>query len=239
MAVRGRRLRLLLVSGLAAAGFSAGLVPGPAFAHGGLAISVPVKDSSVTAPIEAVSLAFTEKPASFAYFAVTSPSGKRVDDGWSHTEPRRLDEPVREYQRVNGVWEPRLFHTGFPVRIPVAYWPEQGQYVARYQSVASDGEAVKGEVRFTYEGATTPPPSGWQAPTDQPSPELIAAAAGEPTTTGGAQGGQGPQAQAAGAAAGEDDGGSVRTWLVPVLLLLSGGFAIAAVARRPQRRPGD
>jgi methionine-rich copper-binding protein CopC len=224
----------VIVLGLAGAGAVA--AAGPSQAHGGLVLSTPVKDSSFSNPIDAVWLAFTERPPSFAYFTVTAPSGVRVDDGWSQAEPKRLAEPVREYERVDGKWEPRLYNTGFQVRIPVAHLPEPGQYVARYQSVSSDGDKVEGEVRFTYQGAPTPAPAGWQAPTDRPSPELVAAAAAGGTPTPSGQ--QGPPV--AGSDAGTDgrDGvASLSTWLVPALILLAGGFAIAGVARRPARRP--
>jgi hypothetical protein len=73
---------------------------------------------------------------------VLAPSGIRVDQPWSHAEPFRLEQPVKEFQLVDGVWQPREFSAGFPARVPVTHWPERGPYVIRYQSVASDGEAV-------------------------------------------------------------------------------------------------
>ena len=202
--------------------------PLPAYAHGQLAVSTPADGSTVSAPIADVSLAFTEQPAPFAYLTVTAPSGIRVDRPWSPAEPVRLDEPVREYQLVNGVWEPRLFHTGFPALVPVAYWPEQGLYVVRYQTVASDGEEVNGEVRFTYTGAISPAPAGWQAPTDQPSAELLAAAGHARPTTGPT-----PSAAAQPRAAPADRTDGLSVWLVPVLLLIGAAVLIAQVARRP------
>ncbi|MEV7968250.1 copper resistance protein CopC [Sphaerisporangium sp. NPDC088356] len=172
----GRLLLLALVGGIA----MAGLAP-PASAHGQLALSNPAKDSTVSEPMESLSLYFTEQPSSNAYFTVTAPSGVRVDRHWTYGESKRLDEPVQEYQLVDGTWEPRLFHIGYAAKVPVAYWPEQGTYVARYLTVASDGEQVKGEVRFTYKGKMSAPPKGWKAPTDQPGPALLAAAGGEGT----------------------------------------------------------
>ncbi len=113
--------------------------PEPASAHGQLAVSTPAHGGTLTERAETVSLAFTEKPSPYAYFTVTAPGGARVDGPWSFAEPYLLDEPAREYNLVNGVWEPRLFHTAFPVKVPVVHWPEQGIYTMRYQSVASDG----------------------------------------------------------------------------------------------------
>ncbi|WP_405151428.1 copper resistance protein CopC [Sphaerisporangium sp. NBC_01403] len=172
----GRLLLLAVVGGIA----MAGLAP-PASAHGQLALSNPAKDSTVSEPMEALELYFTEQPTANAYFTVTAPSGVRVDRHWTYGESKRLDEPVQEYQLVDGTWEPRLFHTGYAAKVPVAYWPEQGTYVARYLTVASDGEEVKGEVRFTYKGKMSAPPKGWKTPTDQPEPALLAAAGGEST----------------------------------------------------------
>jgi len=172
-----RRLEVLLRALVALVAVSSTLAfPQPAWAHGRLAVSAPAEGGTLTEPAETVSLAFTEKPAPFAYFTVSGPSGVRVDGQWSHAEPYRLEEPAREYTLVNGVWEVQLFPTAFPVKVPVVHWPEQGIYTMRYQSVASDGDEVKGLVRFTYAGAMTPAPVGWQPPANQPSPELLAAA---------------------------------------------------------------
>ncbi|AVT38524.1 copper resistance CopC family protein [Plantactinospora sp. BB1] len=205
----------------------------PAYAHGQLAVSTPADGATLSAPVESVSLAFTEQPAPFAYFTVTAPNGSRVDRRWSTGAPIRLEKPVREYQLVNGAWEPRLFHVGFTVRVPVAYWPEQGRYVVRYQTVASDGEEVEGEVRFAYTGASTSAPAGWQAPTDQPSPELVAAAGhGRPTAPAPVPPSAPPSAPAAPAAAPER-GPGVSVWLVPAVLVVGAVVLIAGVARRP------
>ena len=67
-----------------------------------------------------MSLSFTEKPAPFAYFTVIAP----VAAGSTGAEPIRLDEPVREYQLIKGVWEPqpisgrRAWPAGSEVRRP-------------------------------------------------------------------------------------------------------------------------
>ncbi|MFC6074952.1 copper resistance CopC family protein [Microbispora bryophytorum] len=148
----------------------------PAFAHGQLAMSTPAKDGTVREPLESLSLYFTEAPAPNAYFAVTAPGGARVDQPWTHGQPKRLDKPVQEYNLVNGFWEPSVYNTGFPAQVPVAYWPARGEYVVRYLSIASDGEPVQGELRFTYKGKTSAPPKGWQAPDNEPDPSLLASA---------------------------------------------------------------
>jgi len=191
----GRLFAVVLLAGVV-------MAPSPALAHGGLVVTTPAHGSAVADPVEAVSLTFTEKPAPFAYFTITAPTGVRVDGGWSHAEPVRLATPVREFQLADGVWQPQLYPTGFPVKVNVTHWPAPGTYVVGYHTVASDGDAVKGEVRFAYTGAVTPAPPGWQAPVDQPKAELSASA---PVP--------------AQAAAPEDS--SVWVWLVPVLLVVA------------------
>ncbi|MEW9533916.1 copper resistance protein CopC [Microbispora sp. NPDC049125] len=164
------RLLLPVVVGVAAMAALAA----PASAHGQLALSTPVKDSTVREPMKSVELYFTETPAPNAYFAVTAPSGARLDGPWTHGQPKRLDKPVQEFNLVDGVWVPKVYNTGFPAEIPVAYWPERGEYVVKYLSIASDGEPVRGELRFTYKGRTSGPPKGWKAPDNEPDPLLLA-----------------------------------------------------------------
>ena len=200
--------------------------PAPAYAHGLLVVSTPANGATVTEPPEAVSLAFTEKPPQFAFFSITAPNGLRVEQPWSHAEPFPLDKPVREYQIVDGIWQPMEFKTGFPVRVPVAHWPEHGQYVVRYQSVATDGEEVKGEVKFTYRGSVVPPPAGWQAPASEPSAELVAAVGQVRTGEQQARPATPAPAQALTPAAAEPaappaDGRGPWPWLVPLLLVLA------------------
>ncbi len=166
------RLLLLVVAGV----LTMTALAAPASAHGQLAMSTPAKNGTVREPLKSLSLYFTEQPAPNAYFAVTAPNGARVDRPWSHGQPERLDKPVQEYNLINGVWEPSVYNTGYPAQIPVAYWPERGEYVVRYLSIASDGEPVRGELRFTYKGTTSGPPKGWQAPDDEPDPSLLASA---------------------------------------------------------------
>ncbi|MFB9676597.1 copper resistance CopC family protein [Streptosporangium vulgare] len=238
----GQLLVLAVVAGVALTALAT-----PASAHGQLAMSTPAKDSTVKEPMESLALYFTEKPAPNAYFTVTTPSGARVDEPWSHGQPKRLDEPVTEYNLVDGNWQPNLYHTGFPAIVPVAYWPEQGLYVARYVSVASDGEKVTGEVKFTYKGKMSQPPKGWKAPTNEPDPALLNPA--EPGTTAPSAGPVAPvtsQAtpqttpQAAASNAPQATSGfDLSVWLLPALLVVGAGFMVVRAARRPSPRGAE
>jgi methionine-rich copper-binding protein CopC len=188
------------------------VAPQPASAHGRLVSSIPAEGARLSSPEATVTLAFAEKPAQSAYFAVITPSGVRVDQPWSHATPFRLEKPVTEYQLENGQWQPREFNAGFPARIPVTHWPERGAYLMRYQTVASDGDTVQGEIRFTYEGATTAAPPGWRPPTDAPSIKPAAAGRSAP-----------------------DDRGP-WPWLVPVLLVVAVAGAVALLRAERSRR---
>ncbi|MEU5909574.1 copper resistance protein CopC [Micromonospora sp. NPDC047527] len=200
----------------------------PASAHGQLATSTPLTGTVVRQPLAQVGLYFTEKPAANAHFTVTGPDGKRVDNGWSFGEPKRLDKPVQEYFMVNGVFEPRLYHTGFPAMVAVAHWPAKGRYTATYLSVASDGEAVRGNVTFDYQGPGTAAPAGWTAPTDEPAPALLALIEGTASASP-APGATGtPVAQPA---ASEPDGG-LPPWLLPAAVVVVVGAIIVVAARR-------
>jgi methionine-rich copper-binding protein CopC len=246
-----RLLLLAVVSGLAVAALAT-----PAAAHGQLAMSAPAKDSTVKEPMESLALYFTEAPAPNAYFAVTAPSGVRIDRPWLQGQPKRLDKPIQEYNLIDGSWEPSVYNTGFPAEIPVAYWPERGVYVVRYLSVASDGEEVRGELRFTYKGKTSAPPKGWQAPTNEPDAGLLAALGRGSSTsapvpeTGGSPAAMGPAVPQTGAspAAGPetgtvqnvaqttqpaDSGTGLSVWLVPAVLVVGAGVLVARAARRP------
>ncbi|MFG1893309.1 copper resistance protein CopC [Micromonospora zamorensis] len=147
----------------------------PAAAHGTLAMSTPASGATVSEPLTAVQLYFTEKAAANAFFTITAPGGVRVDDGWSYGEPKPLDKPVREYFLVNGQFEPREYTTGFPAVVPVSHLPAKGQYSVSYLSVASDGDTVRGTLTFRYNGRVTAAPQGWTAPSTQPDPALVAA----------------------------------------------------------------
>jgi methionine-rich copper-binding protein CopC len=213
-------LRSLVV---VAAVLALGLVaPQPASAHGRLVSSIPADGARLDAPTSTVTLAFTEKPASFAYFAVIAPSGVRVDQPWEPAAPFRLEKPVTEYQLENGQWQPREFNAGFPARVPVTHWPEKGAYTVRYQTVASDGDTVQGEIRFTYAGVLTAAPPGWRAPANGPSAELLAAARKH-----------GDEREAAAPA--ENDKGP-WPWLVPVLIVVAVAGAVALAWTEKVRR---
>jgi methionine-rich copper-binding protein CopC len=223
-----RRFLAVVVVGVLAGAMA---MPSAAPAHGTLVSSVPANGSTVRDPVEAVVLTFTEKPAPFAHFTVTAPTGVRIDSGWSNGQPAELAEPVREFQQKDGKWQPLLYHVGFPVKVTVSHWPAAGPYVVTYHNVASDGDTVKGEVRFTYHGAAVPAPAGWQEPTGQPGPELAAAAGpGQPAV--GAQ----PSAAVQAAPVQAADGTSVWAWLVPVLLIVAAALSYLLIAPRRFRR---
>ncbi|MET7707660.1 copper resistance protein CopC [Micromonospora sp. NPDC005413] len=213
----------------------------PASAHGQLATSTPLTGTVVREPLTQVALYFTEKPASNAHFTITGPNGSRVDSGWSNGEPKRLDKPVQEYFMVNGVFEPRLYHTGFPAMVTVAHWPAKGRYTANYLSVASDGEAVRGTVTFDYQGASTAAPAGWTAPTAGPEPALLALMEGSPSANPGAAGSPAavtgaPANDPAGATEKQQDGG-FPAWLVPALIVaVVAAIVLVAARRRPAAR---
>ncbi|WP_208648627.1 copper resistance CopC family protein [Micromonospora inaquosa] len=235
-----RKVLSRAVAALAATVVVSLLLPvAPASAHGQLATSTPLKGTVVRQPLAQLALYFTEKPASNAHFAITGPDGSRVDNGWSHGEPKRLDKPVTEYFMVDGVFEPRLYHTGFPAMVTVAHWPAKGRYTASYLSVASDGEAVRGDVTFDYQGPGTAAPAGWSAPTAGPDPALLAQAEGEGSTAPGATAspvaptGAGAD-DPAGAAPEQRDGG-FPAWLVPALIVVVVSAIVLVAARR---RPG-
>ncbi|SIM78902.1 CopC domain-containing protein [Micromonospora cremea] len=215
----------------------------PASAHGQLATSTPLTGTVVREPLTQLGLYFTEKPASNAHFTVTGPTGSRVDSGWSYSEPKRLDKPVQEYFMVNGVFEPRLYHTGFPAMVSVAHWPAKGRYTASYLSVASDGEAVRGSVTFDYQGPSTAAPAGWTPPTDGPAPTLLALVEGTPSASPDAAGAS-PDAGATGAPANEPagateegPGGGLPPWLVPgLIVVVVAAVVLVAARRRPAAR---
>ncbi|MEV4120009.1 copper resistance protein CopC [Micromonospora sp. NPDC049645] len=213
----------------------------PASAHGQLATSTPLTGTVVRQPLTQLALYFTEKPAANAHFAITGPNGSRVDNGWSYGEPKRLDKPVTEYFMVNGVFEPRLYHTGFPAMVTVAHWPAKGRYTASYLSVASDGEAVRGDVTFDYQGPGTAAPAGWTAPTAGPDPALVAQAESEgsadPVASGSPVGPtDAPPSQPVGATE-EQGGGGFPAWLLPALIVVVvSAIVLVAARRRPPSR---
>ncbi|MFC5924371.1 copper resistance CopC family protein [Micromonospora vulcania] len=243
--VTARHVLSRTVAALAAALAVSLLLPAaPASAHGQLATSTPLTGTVVRDALTQVGLYFTEKPASNAHFTVTAPNGSRVDNGWSYGEPKRLDKPVQEYFMVNGVFEPRLYHTGFPAMVSVAHWPAKGKYTATYLSAASDGEAVRGSVTFDYQGPSTAAPAGWTVPTDGPAPTLLALIDGTPSP-GSGQAGTSPSAtgvigaptdQPAGATPKQQDGG-FPAWLLPALLVVVVAAVVLVASRRRPATP--
>ncbi|MFJ6154999.1 copper resistance CopC family protein [Micromonospora profundi] len=207
-----------------------------ASAHGQLATSTPLTGTVVREPLTQLGLYFTEKPADNAHFTVTGPNGTRVDNGWSNGEPKRLDKPVQEYFMVNGVFEPRLYHTGFPAMVAVAHWPAKGRYTASYLSVASDGEAVRGAVTFDYQGPSTAAPAGWTPPTDEPSPALLAQVEGHSSASAVPAATAAAVTPAAQPEASEPDGG-LAPWLVPAAVVVAVGAIIVVAARRKPASP--
>jgi methionine-rich copper-binding protein CopC len=170
-----------VISGVAAAGVTFGF-GAPASAHGQFVSSDLVKDPrSHGAP--SILVYFSEKPTSNAYFAVTAPSGARVDRLWSHGTQRRLDTPVHEwFHNESGEWETRAYSVAYPALIPIAYWPETGLYKVTYFSVATDGEPVRGEFTFTYSGPTATLPADFRPQKAEPDPNLLEAAATDAPT---------------------------------------------------------
>ncbi|MEV4754305.1 copper resistance protein CopC [Micromonospora sp. NPDC049559] len=230
----GRRAARTLVVCLLA-GVALAVTGSSASAHGQLAMSKPVKDSTVTAPLKQLELYFTEQPASNAHFTVTAPSGARVDAGWTSGQPQRLDQPVQEYFLVNGKFEPRVYNMGFPAMLTVSHWPEKGTYSATYLSVASDGEPVRGTVSFRYDGPVGAAPAGWVPPNNGPSETLLRAVEGGhdtgpdpttgPTASPAATGGNASKPAA-------DSGGSPLPWLLPALLVVAAALVVLAAARK-------
>ncbi|MEV8512018.1 copper resistance protein CopC [Dactylosporangium sp. NPDC051484] len=226
----------LPVRGLAVLAVVAALLlpASPAAAHGQLAMSDPVADSTVGQPRADLTLYFTETPVSYAWFTLTTPSGRRVEGAWRTGQPKRLDKPVEEYYLVDGKFEPRVFNTGYPAIIDVSHWPEQGVYTMAYQSVASDGEPVKGTLKFTYSGPVTQPPPGWTAPTSGPSAALAGAHSGAtaaPSSTPGLFPDVGTDPGPAPRAAAQTPF-VLTDWLIPGAIIAGVAFMIVAAARR-------
>ncbi|MBX6748448.1 MAG: copper resistance protein CopC [Micromonosporaceae bacterium] len=176
-AVRWRRLCAAIAAGLVAGLGTVVGVGTPAMAHGQFVSSIPVNGSEVTEPLADLFLYFTEKPTSNAYFAVFSPSGDRVDRLWSHGPTMPLDPPVHEwYHQPNGDWVTRSYSTAYSARVPIAYWPEVGEYRVEYLSVATDGQPVRGQITFTYSGPVSPLPADFRPQRSEPDPNLLAIA---------------------------------------------------------------
>ncbi len=154
---------------------------GPALAHGQLAEALPADGSATDRPVDVVTLWFTEAPGPTATFVVTAPDGSQVQAAWRPGEDKVLEVPVQELNRVNGVWTPSFYDTGYGVDVPLTHLPAGGRYSVAYRSVASDGEAVTGTTTFTYRGSPSTPsadrqtsPGGAVDPTvDVPEPTPV------------------------------------------------------------------
>ncbi len=177
-----RLLTAVAISAIATTGVVFG-VSTPASAHGQFISSDPANGAEVSTGPASIVVYFSEKPTSNAYFAVTAPSGTRVDRLWSHGNSRRLDTPVHEwYHNEDGEWETRAYSVAYPALVPIAYWPETGLYTVTYLSVATDGEPVRGEFTFTYTGPTATIPADFRPQKAEPDPNLLAAAATDAPT---------------------------------------------------------
>ncbi|MDI1464692.1 copper resistance protein CopC [Catellatospora sp. KI3] len=200
-------------------------LPSPARAHGQLAFSDPADQTTVTDARDRVTLYFTERASSVAFFSVTAPDGTRVDHGWSGGEPKPLEKPVTELTLRDGKWEPQEYRIGFPTVVAVSHWPQRGVYTIRYLSLASDSDKVSGEIRFDYQGPVSAAPADWQAPTSQPDPALLGQSA--PSAAAAPTGAPAP--------APADGGTSWPYWLIGGLIVVAGaGYLVL----RPRPRPG-
>lgn len=222
------------------AGVAAGLVAGlatvvglssPAAAHGQFVSSIPVNGTEVSEPLADLFLYFTEKPTSNAYFAVTAPSGVRIDRVWEHGPTRPLDPPVHEwYHEPDGDWVTRTYTTAYSARIPIAYWPEVGEYTVEFISVATDGQPVRGKINFTYSGPVAPQPADYRPQQSEPDPILLTIAVTDAPTAP-------PSAPDISQVIAEQEAGP-GLWVlwVPVGLALAAALAIALFWRlRPEQ----
>jgi len=223
---RWRRLIAAIAAGLAAGLGTVVSVGAPAQAHGQFVSSIPVAGSEVTEPLSDLFLYFTEKPTSNAYFAVFAPNGDRVDRLWSHGPTMPLDPPVHEwYHEPDGDWVARSYSTAYSARIPIAYWPEVGEYTVEYLSVATDGQPVRGKITFTYSGPVSPLPADFRPQRNEPDPNLLSIAAPDAPTAP-------PSGPPIEEFLGNGSGGS-GLWVlwVPVGLALAAALAILAFWR--------
>jgi hypothetical protein len=81
-----------------------------------------------------------------------------------------------------GNWVTRSYTVAYSADLPIAYWPETGEYKVTYISVATDGEPVRGEFTFTYSGAVQPLPADFRPQKSEPDPNLLSAAATDAPT---------------------------------------------------------
>ncbi|WP_062433886.1 copper resistance CopC family protein [Herbidospora daliensis] len=238
------RLLARLLIAVLCLGTTTVLLEGPAFAHGQLVESTPEKGGTLAEARQTLTMWFTEAPPRNAHFTVTAPGGERVERQWLVGATKRLDEPVTELFLIDGKWEPRLYHEGYSVELPVAYWPKVGEYTVEYLSIASDGEEVKGKLEFTYAGKPTKAPGDWTEPTAGPDPGLLAAIEAAhsqkdqqpvtlPTTDTQTVTTAAPTVAPSPVAAPDTGDDSPLVWLIPVVL----GAGVIVLLARAMRRP--
>jgi methionine-rich copper-binding protein CopC len=227
-----RRLGAAVAAGLLAAVCVAVGLGSPAAAHGQFVGSNPAPGSEVTEALETIFVYFTEKPTSNAYFAVTGPEDVRVDRLWSHGPTRPIEPAVHEwYRQADDRWVVRAYSTAYSAQIPIAYWPEVGEYKVQYVSVASDGQPVRGEFTFTYSGPVSELPPDFTPQRSEPDPNLLEIAPpGAPTAPP-----TGPPIEEV-IAAEENTGPSLWILLIPVgIVLVVAAAALVFWRLRPQQ----
>ncbi|MFY1692893.1 copper resistance protein CopC [Plantactinospora sp. WMMB782] len=149
----GRRTATLAVLILAAAMAGGLFGVGPAAAHAKLLGSDPRADSTVSTPLDEITLTFNELVrGNFSTVVVTGPDGTRHGAG----QPRVVDKQVH-----------------LPVE-PV----RSGSYRVAYRVVSADGHPIQGQFRFTV----TLPPGQEPAPAPAGSGSATGAADATPVT---------------------------------------------------------
>jgi copper resistance protein C len=141
------RSRLRLLTAALAACLLTVLTAGPAFAHAELESSTPANGATLPAAPTTVSLTFGE------------PVTLRAD-------PIKVTGPGDVAWTVG-----KATISGATITAPVTATGPAGAYTLAWQVVSDDGDAVKGEVRFTLSAAATPAtPTVTAAATAQSAP---------------------------------------------------------------------
>ncbi|GAA3769140.1 hypothetical protein GCM10022225_64790 [Plantactinospora mayteni] len=156
----GLRLATLALLGVTAAGVGGLLAARPASAHAQLLGSDPRADSTVTTPLDEITLSFNELiRGNFSTVVLTAPDGTRHGAGQPRAVDKRVHLPVQ------------------PVR--------SGNYRVAYRVVSADGHPIEGQFRFTV----ALPPALEPAPVSAgPNPPSTSGAAPAPPTAGVASG---------------------------------------------------
>ena len=125
-----RRLAALSVVALVA-GLTGARGAAPAWAHTALAGTTPAAGATVTEPVDAVRLTFTE-PVSpgLAQVVVSGPDGAEVTSGEAQVAEQVVTQPLQA--------------------LPVA-----GSYRVAYRVVAADGHPITGQLQFVADQAAT------------------------------------------------------------------------------------